>query len=256
SVKSALVALVPLLLVPAQAPLRDSATGPRVGGCPVFPSDNVWNAPVDRLPLHPHSSRYIRNIGPDKPLHPDFGREQTTGIPYNVVSGGPRKVKVQPLSDESDLDPAPIPPNPVLEGGEDRHLIVIDQDACRLYEFFDARILPTHEWQAGSAAYFDLRSNSLRPDGWASSDGVGLPIFPGLVRYEEIAAGELRHALRFSAPKTQRAYIWPARHFASRSSDPALPPMGLRVRLRADVRTVGFSRATQVILVALKKYGM
>jgi hypothetical protein len=227
-----------------------------IGSCPVFPDDNVWNTPVDRLPVDSHSAMYIGSIGADRWLHPDFGRGATSGIPFNVASSDDPKVAVQVPPDESDVDPAPIPANPLIEGGEDAHLLVIDSSACRLYEFFAARRLPGGGWSAASAAYFDLRSNALRPDGWTSADAAGLPIFPGLVRYEEVAAGEIKHAIRFTAPKTRRHYVWPARHYASRDTNPALPPMGLRVRLRADVDISAFSTETQVILRALKKYGM
>ena len=240
------------VLMPAPAV---AGRGPTIGKCPVFPADNIWNTPVDSLPVDPRSPAYIRNIGIDKTLHPDFGREPNTGIPFNLVSGI-RKVPLQVESEESDLVPVPIPSNPAQEGGEDKHLIVIDQDDCQLYEMYAARPAPGAGWIAGTAAHFDLRSNALRPDGWTSGDAAGTPIFPGLVRYEEVAAGEIKHAIRFTAPKTNRAYVWPARHFASRNNDAALPPMGLRVRLRASFDISGFSKETQVILRALKKYGM
>ena len=234
------------------------ATDPHIGKCPVFPSDNIWNAAVDRLPLDPQSDVYIGSIGRDKPLHPDFGREATSGIPFNLVSGSQPKAPVQVAGGESDTGPVPIPPHPLLESGGtgDSHLIVIDQDACKLYELFAARQGPDGGWQADSAAHFDLRSNALRREGWTSADGAGLPMFPGLVRYEEVAAGEIQHAIRFTAPKTTRAFIWPARHIASHSDDPNLPPMGLRVRLRRDFDVSKFSQQTQVILRAMKKYGM
>ena len=233
--------------------------GPSIGKCPVFPADNIWNTPVDKLPLDPHSASYIRSIGGDKPLHPDFARDPASGIPYNVISGNPRKIDVQVPNDESDLGPVPIPANPSLEGGGqggDSHMIVVDTDDCRLYELYAVKRLPGGGWHADSAAHFDLRSNALRPDGWTSADAAGLPIFAGLVRYEEVTAGEIRHAIRFTAPKTQRSYLWPGRHYASRSADPELPPMGLRVRLRADFDISGFSKELQVILRAMKTYGM
>jgi hypothetical protein len=163
-------------------------------------------------------------------------------------------------ADESDPGPYPIPPNPPIEGGPDsegdRHILIIDRDNHRLYELFSA--YPTEKgWRAGSGAIFDLDSNALRPAGWTSADAAGLPIFPGLVRYDEVMEkGEIKHALRFTARRTQRGYISPARHFASSSSDPNLPPMGLRVRLKADYDVSGFPRPVQVILTALKKYGL
>ncbi len=232
------------------------AGAPAIADCPVFPDDNIWNRPVDRLPLNADSARYVRSIGWDKPLHPDFGPEDMTGIPFNIVSGTEQEVTVRVGSDESDTGPVPMPARPLLEGGGDAHLLLIDPTACRLYELFAARRGGDRQWAADSAAHYDLRSNALRPDGWTSADAAGLPIFPGLVRYEEVAAGQIRHAIRFTAPKTRRSYVWPARHFASQSEDPALPPMGLRVRLRQDFDVSGFSVETQVILRALKRYGM
>jgi hypothetical protein len=239
-----------------QAPAAAAPGGPSIANCPVLPADNIWNTPIDRLPADQHSEILIKSIGLDKPLHPDFGNEPTAGIPYNVLSGNPPKVKVKVAPDENDIGPMPFPQKPVLEGGEDDHMLVIDPSECRLYELFVAKPAPGGGWQAYAAAYFDLRSNALRPDTWTSSDAAGLPIFPGLVRYDEVAAGEIRHAIRFSAPKTRRTYVWPARHYASRSDDPALPPMGLRLRLRANFDISGFSAQTQVILRALKKYGL
>jgi hypothetical protein len=241
-----------------QAPVSAAPApgGPSIGKCPVLPADNIWNTPIDGLPTDPHSVVYMPSIGLDKPLHPDFGTEPGSGMPYNVLSGNPQKVNIKVPPDESDTGPMPVPPSPRLEAGEDAHMIVIDPNDCRLYELFLAKPAPAGGWQADSAAYFDLRSNALRPDGWTSSNAAGLPNFPGLVRYDEVAAGEIRHAIRFSAPKTRRTYVWPARHYASRSDDAKLPPMGLRVRLKAGFDISGFSPATQVILKALKKYGM
>jgi len=185
------------------------------------------------------------------------------GVPYVIVPPDQPKVPVQfEYDDESDPGPYPIPPGVPIEGGpdapydSDRHVILIDPQNRMLYELFQAIPDPIFGWRAGSGAIFDLSSDSLRPDGWTSADAAGLPVFPGLVRYEEVAAGEIRHALRFTVERTQRAYIHPARHFASRDSDPTLPPMGLRVRLRADYDISGFPRSAQVILRALKKYGM
>jgi hypothetical protein len=229
-----------------------------IGPCPVLPADNIWNTPVDGLPVDRHSAAYVRSIGIGKPVHPDFANSPMSGLPYNVVTGNQPKVTVQVASEESDVGPVPIPPNPVLEGGGagDSHLLVVDQSDCRLYELYAAKRLPDGTWTAGSAAYYNLRSNALRPDQWTSADAAGLPIFPGLVRYEEVASGEIRHAIRFTAPRTQRAYVWPARHYASHDSNVALPPMGLRMRLRADFDLSHFSKEAQVILRAMKKYGI
>lgn len=242
----------------AAQPPASSTTGPHIGKCPVFPADNIWNTAIDRLPVDPHSDAYVRSIGRDKPLHPDFGRPATSGMPYNVVPGSQPKVPVAVKGGESDTGPVPVPANPLIEGGgqADSHMIVIDQDTCKLYELFLAKKAPDGKWTADSAAHYDLRSNALRPDGWTSADAAGLPIFPGLVRYEEVAAGEIKHAIRFTAQKTRRSYVWPGRHFASRSDDANLPPMGLRVRLRANYDISKFSKETQVILRAMKKYGM
>src|ERR1017187_3802707 len=235
--------------------IGSNGQGPMIGKCPVFPADNVWNTPVEALPVDARSAAYIGSIGLGKTLHPDFGREAISGIPFNLVSGSQPKVPVQVPNEESDKGPVPIPPHPLLEAGGkgDSHMIVVDQDACKLYELYAAKQGPDGRWQADSAAYYDLRSNALRPDGWTSADAAGLPILAGLVRYEEVAAGEIRHALRFTAPKTTRAFVWPARHLASRSDDPNLPPMGLRVRLRAEYDLSKFSQQTQVILRAMKK---
>jgi hypothetical protein len=236
------------------------------GDIAVFPADNPWNQDISDLPVHPDSDAWIRSIGLDRGLHPDFGtvwNGEPNGIPYVVVPPDQPKLRVKfQYDEESDVGPYPIPPNPPIEGGpraphsSDRHIIMIDAQNRRLYELFNAIPDPVHGWRAGSGAIFDLSSNALRPDGWTSADAAGLPVFPGLVRYEEVAAGEIRHALRFTVQRTQRAYIHPARHFASRSDDPRLPPLGLRVRLQADYDISAFPKTAQVILTALKKYGM
>jgi hypothetical protein len=232
----------------------------------IFPADNPWNTRVDELPVHPDSSKWIRSIGLSTKLHPDFGtvwRGAPIGIPYVVVPSNQPKVAVAfQYDDESDAGPYPIPPNPPIEGGpnadpdSDRHILMIDPKKKLLYELF--QVLPNGQggWRAGSGAIFDLSTNRVRPDGWTSADAAGLPIFPGLVRYDEVAAGAIRHALRFTVEKTQRGYIFPARHFASRSSDRSLPPMGLRVRLRKDYDISPYPKSAQVILTALKRYGM
>jgi hypothetical protein len=235
-----------------------------LGDLRIFPPDNPWNTDISKLPVHPRSAVYLQSIGLDANLHPDFGtvwEGAPSGIPYVVVGQDQPKVPVTfEYADESDPGPYPIPPNPPIEGGPDsegdRHILIIDRDNHRLYELFSA--YPTEKgWRAGSGAIFDLDSNALRPAGWTSADAAGLPIFPGLVRYDEVMEkGEIKHALRFTARRTQRGYISPARHFASSSSDPNLPPMGLRVRLKADYDVSGFPRPVQVILTALKKYGL
>jgi hypothetical protein len=225
-------------------------------GCPMFPADNIWNAPVDTLALDAKSSAYVAAIGATLRGHPDFDA-QGGGIPYAVVPGTQTKVAVAfDYADESDAGPYPIPPNPPIEAGSDRHLLTLDRDNCKLYELFDLSRKLDGTWRAGSGAIFDLRSNALRPSGWTSADAAGLPMLPGLVRYDEAAVGEIKHAIRFTAPRTRRAFVWPARHFASASSDPALPPMGQRFRLRANFDLTPISPLGKVIFRAMQKYGV
>jgi chitodextrinase len=240
-------------------------TAPSIAGCPIFPADNVWNTAIDHLPVDPNSSAYITTIGATKGVHPDFGsglyEGSPIGIPYNVVPGTQPKVPISfYYEDESDPGPYPIPPDPLIEGGPDsdgdRHVLVLDKGHCVLYETFDSCPQPDGSWEAGSGAIFDLLSHDLRPDGWTSSDAAGLPILPGLVRYEEVASGEIRHAIRFTVPQTRKAYIWPARHYASSLTGTNYPPMGQRFRLKAGFDVSVFSPEVQVILQALKKYGM
>jgi hypothetical protein len=239
---------------------------PRVGGCPVFPATNVWNRPVDRLPVAKDSATLIRSIGLDATVHADFGSGlydgSRIGIPYVVVSGKktPKSRVRFDYADESDRGPYPIPRGVPIEGqpktGEgDRHALIVDRDSCRLYELFALR-REAGGWSAGSGAIFDLRTNRLRPAGWTSADAAGLPILAGLARYDEVARGTIPHALRFTAESTRRAYVYPARHYASDETDPALPPMGLRVRLKGGFDTSGFPRQSRVVLQALKRYGM
>lgn len=238
------------------------AGAPAIGGCPIFPDDNIWNARIDSLPVHPSSSvwvSYISTSSDRTALHPDFG--PSGGYPYDVVGSNQPKVAVTfGTPDESDPGPYPIPPNAHIEGGPngtgDRHVFVLDKDNRRLYELFSAFTNGDGTWRAGSGAMFDLTSNALRPDGWTSADAAGLPILPGLVRFDEIAGGEIAHALRFTAYRTGRAYLWPARHYAPNTTDAAAPPMGLRLRLKASYDISGFNATNQVILRALKKYGM
>jgi hypothetical protein len=233
--------------------------GPQIAGCPLLSLDNIWNTRIDGLPLHERSSAYIASIGPDTSLHPDFGtiwEGAPIGIPYTTVPGDHPKVPVAfDYEDESDPGPYPIPPNPPIEAGSDRHILIVDREHCILYELFGA-YQQDGNWYAGSGAIFDLRSNGLRPMGWTSADAAGLPILPGLVRYEEVAAGEIRHAIRFTAARTQKAYVWPARHYASAITDPNVPPMGQRFRLKASFNISGFSAEVQVILKAMQRYGI
>lgn len=254
SLASGLAVLLSVAL--ASGSLAASSGPPRIAGCPIFPASNVWNRRVDRLPVHPDSRALKRSIGLDRYLHPDFGSYEGYGIPWNVVDADTPRTDVDlRWPGESDAGPYPIPADPRIEGGSDRHILMLDRDACRLYELFDAR-LEDDGWHAGSGAIWSLRSNALRPRGWTSADAAGLPILPGLVRYPEVGAGAIRHALRFTAPVTRRAYIYPARHFASDRSATSLPPMGLRVRLKASVRIRDFPPQARIVLRALKRYGM
>ena len=237
---------------------------PQIAGCPTLPVDNIWNARVDGLARHPNSDAYIATIGATRGVHPDFGtiyEGAPIGIPYVTVPGNQPRVPVMfDYDDESDPGPYPIPADAPIEGGAqsdgDRHVLVVDRDNCVLYELFYAYRQPNGSWTAGSGAIYDLRSNALRPDGWTSADAAGLPILPGLVRYDEVAAGEIAHALRFTAPQTQSNYVWPARHEASSLTGAQYPPMGLRLRLKASFDVSTFSAPVRVILTALKRYGM
>lgn len=242
------------------------AQGPQIGSCPIFPADNVWNTPIDHLPVDPQSAAYVNSIGATTGLHPDFGsglwQGGPIGIPYVTVPGTQKKVPINfYYASESDPGPYPIPVNVPIEGGKfsngDRHILMLDVDNCILYEAYKAYpLFGGRRWLAGSGAVYDLNSNALRPAGWTSADAAGLPIFAGLCRRDEVVAGEIRHALRFTASQTRNEYIWPARHKASSSSDPNLPPMGQRFRLKSTFDVSGFSPDVQVILTALKKYGM
>ncbi|MEZ4657968.1 MAG: hypothetical protein R2911_10380 [Caldilineaceae bacterium] len=241
------------------------AAPPLVAGCALFPADNIWNTPIDSLPVDPNSAVYINTIGAATALHPDFGsglwEGGPIGIPFIDVPGAQPKVDVTfGDADESDPGPYPIPPNPPIEGGAasdgDRHVLLVDRDNCVLYELFYAFPQTDGSWTASSGAIFDLNSNALRPDTWTSADAAGLPILPGLVRYDEVAAGAINHALRFTAPQTRRAYVWPARHYASSLTGAQYPPLGQRFRLRADFDMTGYAPEIQVILRALQSYGM
>jgi hypothetical protein len=247
---------------PGPAPGPSSGTGDQngsLGACPVFPADNPWNTDVSTAPVRSGSSATIANIlanGGDF-LHADFGGGGAFGIPYVTVTGtqAPVGVDFVDYGDESDPGPYPVPLGAPIEGGSDRHVLTVDRDHCVLYELYNATPVGDH-WQASSGARFDLRSNALRPLGWTSADAAGLAIFPGLVRYDEVAAGHIDHALRFTVNATQRAYVLPATHFASSSTDPNRPPMGLRLRLRAGYDITGFHGQARVVLEALKRYGM
>jgi len=233
-------------------------------GFRLFPADNPWNQDISALPVQRDSAAYIAAMGIGASLHPDFGTEwegAPIGIPYTLVSSSQPKVPIEfYYPDESDEGPYPISAEAPVEGGPDatgdRHIIMLDVDNQKLYEVYDAHYDEAHSrWEAGSGAIWDLTSNALRPDGWTSADAAGLPILPGLVRYDEVAGGAIRHALRFTAERTARAHIYPARHDAG-AGDASLPPMGLRVRLKASVDISKYGKQSRVVLQALKTYGM
>jgi hypothetical protein len=237
-----------------------------LAGCPVFPADNHWNLPVDKLPVHANSDAIVRAIGAGEHMHADFGSGRyqgaPIGIPYATVRRTQRRVPVSfDYADESDRGRYPIPPRVPIEGGRssdrDRHVIVVDRSRCKLYELFDAHPLNGGaRWHAGSGATFDLRSNRLRRRGYTSADAAGLPILPGLARYGEVRRGRIGHALRFTVSETRRAFIYPARHFASSLTDTDLPAMGQRLRLKRGFDISRFPRQSRIVLRALRRYGM
>jgi len=238
---------------------------PKLPDRTIFPKDNPWNTDISAYPVAPNSDAIIARMNPARGLHPDFGTTWAgvpNGIPFTIVPGDQPRVPVTfDYADESDPGPYPIPPDAPIEGGPtstgDRHVIVVDRDHWKLYEMWNAHPDGQGGWHAGSGAVFDLNSNALRPAGWTSADAAGLPILPGLVRYDEVVEkGVINHAIRFTMVRTRRAYIPPATHFASPHTDPDLPPMGLRLRLKANVDISRFSAANQVLLTALKKYGL
>src|SRR6266852_5010206 len=237
---------------------------PAAPHCTIFPATNAWNQRVDQLPVAANSAQLIASMGATTGLHPDFGsglyNGQPIGIPFDVVSKKTARSHVTfDYADESDKVAYPIPKTVHIEGGRassgDRHALLLDKEACRLYELY--ALYPSGGgWKAGSGATWNLRSNAVRPAGWTSADAAGLPIFSGLARYDEVARGTIDHALRFTVSRTRRAYVYPARHLASSSDDPSLPPMGTRVRLKAGVDISGYPKQARVVLQALKTYGM
>lgn len=242
-----------------------TAAAGTAGTCGIFPADNVWHASVAGLPVHPDSASYVDSIGTGKPVHPDFGATpyngDPIGIPVTTVPAGQPGVKVNfQYASESDPGPYPIPPAVGIEGGRDsdgdRHIILLDQSACRAYELYAAYPNNDGSWRAGSGAVFDLRANALRPAGWTSADAAGLSVLAGLVRYDEVAAGRIDHAIRITVPKTRNAYVWPARHAASTDNSLALPPMGLRLRLKSTVDISGLPAQARVVAAAMQQYGV
>ena len=245
---------------------RQIALGANVslGGMRVLPDDSPWHRAVSQDAVDPKSAKILARFGLNTPLHPDFGavwEGVPLGLQYVVVAKSQAKVPVKfTHADESDPGPYPIPPNAPIEGGPkgtgDRHVIVLDRDSWFVYELFNA-FRAGAGWKADSGAVWDLKKNQVRPAGWTSADAAGLPILPGLVRYDEVVEKKaIEHALRFTLSKTRRAYLPPASHWASDQHDEDLPPMGMRVRLKADYDLSGFAPEVRVILLALKKYGM
>lgn len=257
----AVVALLVLALGPWSPPTASAVPHPSAPGCRIFPDDNVWHSKVTGLPVHRRSKQWIRAMGGKAQLlHPDFGPsddpDHPYGIAYNVVDGGyPKSVVDFSYPNESDPGPYPVGADTHVEHGSDRHALVIDRDACVLYEIFD------FDWnggdpQGGSGAGWDLGSNALRPRTWTSADAAGLPIFAGLIRRDEIAAGVIDHAIRVTASETDQKFVWPARHQAGARRDPKLPPMGARFRLKKRFPMAGYHPETRIVLRAMKRYGL
>jgi len=249
---------------PAPTPPPSGGTAPVIAGCQVFPQDNAWNRDISQLPVHPNSANYmskLASLGGNQKLHADFGSYTGYGIPFVVVPSSQPMVPITftAYGDESDPGPYPIPPDAPVEGGSnsdgDRHVLVLQQGTCKLYEMYRAFKNATG-WSADSGAIWDLNTGALRPAGWTSADAAGLPILPGLVRKDEVDGGQITHALRFTVSRTQRGYVLPATHWASSYTDPNLLPMGARLRLKASFDTSQFTGDARVILEALKKYGM
>jgi hypothetical protein len=272
--RSILVAVIAVTLLLSVSAVGQAGTcsGMTVGqlsslnGFVPFPSDNLWNTDISTLPVDPNSTNIINFIGSTVTLHPDFGagqiKNQTIGIPYQVVAGTQAKVNVTLglYSDESDPGPEPIAANALIEGypkpgNGDRHVLVLDKDGCWLYELYNAS-LKNGKWSADQASIWDMTIDEQRPYTWTSADAAGLPVFVGLARYDEVAAGAIHHALRFTVPTSQRAFVLPATHWASTNTSTSAPPMGTRLRLKASFDISGFPADDQVILTALKKYGL
>ncbi len=253
------IALATVAVSLAVVPAAMSRPLPQAPDCPVFPESSPWNQRVDRLPVAAGSRAFIAASRITR-LHPDFSDSDVDGygIPFNVVDDRtPRATVAFDYRAESDAGPYPIPDGVAIEGGGDRHILLVDRSTCTLSELFAARRTGPRSWRAGSGARWDLRSTRLRPVGWTSADAAGLPIFPGLARHDEVAAGigGIDHALRITVPRTQRAYLWPARHFASSERAPSAVPMGLRIRVRASYDTRRFGPQTRAILEAGKRHG-
>lgn len=240
------------------------AVGAQDASCQTSLPDSFWRAPVDTLPVHPRSAQYVASIGATEPLHPDFGSGLTDGQPFGIpITVSDTTVPESKVSldyaEESDASGYRIPQNAKIENGPasdgDRHVVVWDRDQCKSYELWNAKPEGGNAWHAGSGAVFDLRSNALRPDGWTSADAAGLAVLPGLVRYDEAAAGQIDHAIRITVPRSDQSYVWPARHQAGSAADASLPPMGLRLRLKSSVDTSNLAPQAKAVAEALKRYG-
>jgi len=259
---AAALAVLLLAALPAAAGTSRALPGTT---CPAFPADNFWHADVSRLPLFPRSAQWISHMSPTSKLHPDFGPSYGAqpvpyGIPITYVTSTHAKVPVTfDYASESDRVGYPLGSDTKVEGGQwtsgDRHTVVIDKSTCTLYETWATRKSSTR-WYAGSGAHWNLKSDALRPLGWTSADAAGLPILPGLLRYDEVAAGHVDHAIRFTTNHTDRHYMWPARHQAGDVSDLTYPRMGARFRLKASYSTAGLRADTRVVLAAMKTYGL
>jgi hypothetical protein len=265
-------ALVPVTLPAALpgpaagAPAAAGRTGPPVAGttCHAFPANGFWHADVSRLPRHPHSSQWLSHMSTGRRLHPDFGPSYGAGpdygIPVTVVAGTHPRVPVSfDYAAESDRVRYPLGADTRVEGGRDsdgdRHTVVVDRSTCRLYETWATRE-SGGRWSAGSGATWSLRSNALRPDGWTSADAAGLPLLPGLLRWNEVHAGYVDHAIRFTTDVTGRHHVWPARHDAGSTGSLAYPPMGARFRLRPTFPVAGYGPEARVVIAAMKRYGL
>jgi hypothetical protein len=259
-----LAAAATLIATPLGSPgLAGADPIPSVARCSIFPPGNPWHQRVDDLPVARNSATLIRSVGLDAPIHAGFGSGRWNGtpigIPVNVASPRTKRVRVRfdrAYAPRADRQPYPIPGGARIEGGSDHHLIVVDRSTCRDYELYGADRLADGRWQAVTGVVFNLRSNRLRPPGWASADAAGLAILPSLARYAEVARGSIDHALRFDAPRTRAAFVYPARHYAQDNENRSLPPMGLRVRLKAGVKISRLPRQARIVAQALKRYGM
>ena len=239
-----------------ELPVVSGPSGPHFGTCPALPADNPWNQDVSTLPVHARSAAWLTSIGTADHVHPDFGSDPTYGIPLTISPGAaPASITYTAYGDESDPGPFPIPPTAKIEGGGDRHVLVVDQPSCVLFELYGA-VKVAGGWEADSGARWDLRSNGLRPEGWTSADAAGLPIAPGLARYDELAAGHLDHALRFTVNTTSRHYIHPATHQAGSTNSLDVPPMGARFRLKTTYDISGFTGMSRTVVEGLRRHGL